>query len=621
MSDVEDGNGNYDDFMMSDEEGVDMVEMEEETDEEDGCFKEESEFNVTKEEIGTLDERELEGLCDEALSFMEDQEFKRSRDILQEVLHRTDKYKTELTGIVWRWKSLSQIAKSWLSEIHYNGIDDRSFQGTIDAFRALVHHLDGTELLNGRLVESTLTDLVHELCPASKRDFMFAVELIADDSIAWKMQLRLQSIALLQESHRSLSDEVKNTLELKRVAAKVWSDRLEKGRIDLNDIHELQVSCCETSIEDATSDQHYAEKIGLMLQCHIFNYLNGHAEVPGDLVSRLIEQLELFSSNSLSVSQHLGLMIQLSTAKALVMLSHLGRDKSRIELRLFYRDIRTLREQFWSCLQQMEEIGGSRQNFSSLFEQFILSGFIFCSMILHRRTHDQINPFDLEQLKIASEVPSIQLLRKIYHHYVQLDLQKLHQAIQQLAAVKRLLKGLIDNIYYLGRLTKLWEQIAPVYSCISLKDIQNMLEIDQTIPVSRDELLTVLMTSILNNTAKIYYKLDLTQDLVYFGDQYKVQLCSHPKKTFINKKLFTESGAKLSHFEVANNIGIFDQPCSLKGLDSCAFFDKIQRSRDHIEATEQEEDTKLRVPKSRSSERYEELANLANELLSFNDIK
>lgn len=622
MSD-EDGDANYDDFMMSDEDGADMVEMEEETDEEDGCFTEEA-GNVGTSTKGTLDERELEELCERAVSFMEDQDFKRSRDILQEVLNSTDKYKTELTGIVWRWRSLSQISRSWLSEIHYNGIDDRIFHGTLDAFRVLVDHVDWTVLLNGDLVNSTLTQLVHELCPPSKRDFLFTVELIADDSIARKMRLRLQCIALLQGSQglaEALTGEVKHILELKRIAAKIWSDRLEKGHIDLRDIHGLQESCCETSIDDATNDQHYAEKIGLVLQCHIFNYLSGHEELPEDVFSRLIEQLELFSSNSLSVSQHLGLMIQLSTARALVMLSRLGNDESRIELPLFYRDIETLRGQFWSCLQQMEEIGGSRQNFSSLFEQFILSGFIFCSMILHRRMHDQINPFDLEHLKIALEVPSIRLLQTIYHHFLQLDLRKLHEGIQQLSAVKKLLRGLVENIYYLGQLTKLWEQIAPVYSCISLQDIQNMLEIDQAIKMSRDELLTVLMTSILNNTAKVYYKLDLTRDLVYFGDEYKVQLCSHPKQSFVNETVFTESGAKLSHLEVANNIGVFDQPCSLKGLDSCAFFDKIQRSRDHIQATERQEPTKLRVPAARCSERYEELANLANELLTFSDIK
>ncbi|QLL33314.1 hypothetical protein HG536_0E02250 [Torulaspora globosa] len=627
MSDEEDGNANYDDFMMSDEE-VDIVEMEEETDEEDGCFTGESEFNVeasTNEILGALDERELERLCDEALSFMEDQDFKRSRDLLQEVQHNTDKHKTELTAIVWRWRLLSQIARSWLFEIHYNGIDDRTFRGTLDAFRALVDHLDRTELLNGDLVRRTLTDLLHELCPSSKRDFLFAVELIADDSMAWKMQLRLQCIALLQASPRlgeaTLTDEVRDTIELKRITAKVWSDRLDKGHIDLRDIQKIQESCCETSIEEATNDQHYADKIGLVLQCHIFNYLSGHGDLPRDLFSRLIEQLELFSSNSLSVSQHLGLMIQLSTVRALVMLSGLGRDESRIELPLFYRDIRALREQFWSCLQQMEEIGGSRQNFSSLFEQFILSGFIFCSMILHRRMHDQINPFDLEQLKVALEAPSIRLLRTIYHNFLQLDLRKLHEAIQQLSGVRELLKRLIDNIYYLGQLAKLWEQIAPVYSCISLKDIQNMLEIDATLRVSRDELLTVLMTSILNNTAKIYYKLDLTRDLVYFGDEYRVQLCSHPKKSFVNKTVVTESGVKLSHLEIANNIGVFDQPCSLKGLDSCAFFDKIQRSRDHIQAAERQDHSKLHVSGARCSEKYEELASLATELLTFSDIK
>lgn len=621
MSDADDGaNGNYDDFMMSGDEDVDVLEMEDETDEEaEVQLTEPSQTGESSEVAGVLDEQNVKDMCEAALAFMEDQNFQRSRELLLDVLRSTETHAAEPAALVWRWRSLVQIARSWLSEIHYNGIDDTTFVGTVSAFQALVGPLDRVQALNGKLVEETLVQLVQELFPPSRRDFLFAVELIADDSVAWKMHLRLQCIDILHKSLRFGQDpwmhELNGTLELKSITAKVWRNCLDNKRIDLRDIEKIQDYCCETDIQDAMNDLEYTDKIGLVLQCHIFNYLSGRGHLPTDVLSKLVIKLEQFSSNSLSVSQQLGLMILLSTARALVMLPAFSDKGNRIERPAFYMSVQALREQFWSCLQHMEEIGGCRQNFSSLFERFILSGFIFCSMILHRTDLDEINPFDLQQLKIALEVPSVQLLRTVYQRFLELDLGKLYEAIQRLSEVKGLLKGLIDNIYYLAQLAKLWEQIAPVYTCISLKDIQHILEIDSSIRVSRDDLLTVLMTSILNNSAKVYYKLDLTRDLVYFGDEYRVRLCSHPKQSFVKQKVFAASGVKLAHLEIANNIGIFDEPCSLKGLDSCAFFDKIQRSRDHIQ------EHNHHVSGIRYSDKYEELAGLANEVLTFSDLK
>lgn len=622
---ISDENDNYDDFMMSGDEDVDIVEMEDGTDDEEGVPAQDRGRELASKEAGVFDEQAMQELCDGAGCYLEDQDFIRARSLLDEITTRTESHAETPLAIIWRWRSYSQITRSWLCEMHYNGIDRGTYQGTLEAFRVLIDHLKRfSKVLDGNGVRNTLAVLTCELSPTSKRDFLFDVELINDDSLALKMQLRLQCIALLQDLllvvDEPWTDELKDTLELKKIEAKVWSDRLSNGRINLYEIQEMERSCYEINKDDAVNDQRFTEKVGLVLQCHIFNYFSGSTSVPRELFSDLIDKLEYFSSNSLSVSQHLGLMILLNTARALVMLPDFHEDDKCMQVQVSHSKVRDLREQFWGCLRHMEEIGGSRQKFCSIYERFILAGFIFCSMILHRTEHEKIDPFDLEQLKVALEVPSVQLLQAIYHHYLQLDLQQLYASIQRLSEVKDLLKELIRNIYYLAQLSKLWKQIAPVYSCISLGDIQDLLEIDRTIKVSRDDLLTILMTSILNDTADVFYKLDLTKDLVYFGDEYKVSLCSYPKKSFVKRTVSIESGVKLSHLEIANNIGIFDEPSSLKGFDSCTFFDKLQRSRDSILAHDSHGNGAstggFQRAELRYSDNYEELAGLAYETLN-----
>lgn len=594
-----DEDANYDEFMMSEEEGAGMIEMEEESNEEaDG-----SDSGATNAG-DSVDLAALQNSYESALSFAEDQEFDRARELLVGLYRRSD-------DLGWKWKSLVQILRMWVSEVYYNGVDeDQKIQ---DDFSTLVGFLrDNHSEIDGALLRESLKELLDELFPFLSRELLFATELIAVSHIESTMQLRLNCIAQLQtflEGERvPWAKELRNSLEFKRLTAKIWKDRLTLGSIDLHDLHALEVQCETISLDDATNDPEYTDRLSLILQCHIFCFMAWPGDISESRLLVFVETLEQLSSKSLSISQSLGLMLQLNTARAILLLLAEANDETREELPLV-RDVSSLRERFWKCLQHMEEIGGSQKDFSSLFEKFILSGFILCSMILYRAERTKINPFDLEQIKIAQDSPCVAQLQTVYRNFVNSDLPGLYASIQQLEAVKSLLSGLIQNVYYLARLIKLWTQIAPVYSCISLKDLQQMLQLDEATLFTRDDLLTVLMRSIMKGTAKIFYKLDLTRDLVFFGDEYKLQLGTHSKESFAKDSF----GKNSKNLEWANNVGIFNDPARLRIPDTCAFFEKLQRSRDTIQSSP---NVGFQPANMRYSDKYDELAQLATKALS-----
>lgn len=590
---------NYDDFMMSDEEGAEMIEMEEESDEQP-----EGTDNTGNNANDRVDDAALQDTYEMALSFADDHDFDRARQLLADI-------STRANDLVWQWKASTQVLKTWVSESHYN----RCYEDDImlDDFDALLTFLEeNMRELDGIVLKKSLGDLLDELFPFMSREFLYATELTASPYTTMKMVRRVNALARLQTildiDRPPWAEKLIDTVNFKKQTMAIWSERLQNGRISLKDLQGLEACCQATDLAAAVKDPDYTDRLNLILQCHIFCFMSSPCDVNVSQLSWFVDRLEQLSSNSLAIQQSLGLMLQLHTSKAILVLAADMKEDSAGDLPLV-RHVNKLREHLWECLQHMEEVGGSKQEFSSVFEKFILSGFIFCNMILYRSERTKINPFDLEQIKIAQDSPCVTQLQAVYHNFVDSQLSGLYTSIQELTAVKDLLSGLIDNVYYLARLIKLWTQIAPVYSCIPLKDLQQMLRLHDNISFSRDELLTVLMRSIMKDTAKTFYKLDLTQDLVFFGDEYKTQLGVYSKESF-TKDCVCKKG---SNIDWANDVGIFQEPCGLKNLDTCAFFDKLQRSRDTIHSSPR---AGFQPANMRYSDKYDELAKLAKDSLS-----
>lgn len=594
-----DEDANYDDFMMSEEEGTDNIEMEDESDEQCGGVSDAEDYDHQESNDAAVD-----NMYESAVMFAENQQFEHSRELLKNIQRRTD-------DLTWKWKVLTQVLKVWALEMHY----DREYSDDkmLDDFGELLSFLEEHgSAVGDDLLTRSLEELLDELFPFVGREFLYNTKLSALPYASMKMGKRSSSLSrlmvVLEAGPNKWLESLLQSARFKTLTTSIWCARIQNDTINTEAVDELEADCQSASVAEAAKDPHHASKLNLILQCHIFRFMKAPDSVSLPQLSWFITRLEQLSSTSLAMSQDLGLMLQLNASKAISMITKDSKEDNYGELPLA-RDVNKLRGHFWECLQHLEECGGSQKDFSSAFEKFILSGFIFCNMILYRTEKTKINPFDLEQIKIAQDSPSVVQLSAIYHNFIDSKLPELYSSIQQLAPVRDLLSGLVDNIYYLARLIKLWTQIAPVYSCISLKDIQSMLQLDSTIPFSRDDLLTVLMRSIMKDTAKVFYKLDLTEDLVFFGDEYKLQLCQFSKESLAKSSL-CKNGSDL---DWTNNVGIFQEPSRLKNLDTCAFFDKLQRSRDTLHSNAQ---AGFQPSNMRYGDKYDELAQLAEVSLS-----
>lgn len=575
---------NYDDFMMSDEEDMGVIEMEDETEDEavngiedetedkdEGLLEE---GGKARYEIGRSDKCEKHNEQFLALQFeiaqscADEQDFIRAREVYHNVLQYAQKNDNLVEE---SFKSITEILRSRSMEVHYSKISEEMCDFILHDFTAFVDFTnENYERIRSDVFQETVSVLLADLFPNLNREFLFAVESIDQYSLLLKMKLQMKCLQLFDDNFNRRRISL-HAVNFGKISATIWHDRLEKGIIDQRSLSELQALCGH---EDSTSR---IDTICLILQCYICNFIENKRCCP-ETWTKYVDEFESMTASSISVSQRLGSMIQLHLSKAIIILNRINSRERGINTQEFHHEVQTLKSEFWECLQHIEEIGGSKQNFTTAYEKFILTGFTFTSMILHLKTENKINPFDLEQIKIAYNVPIVIVLRKIYDNFTALNLVGLYNSIQRLERLKNNFEGVIETIYHLAQLIKLWTKIAPVYSCLSFTDVQNLLKLDDTRCMTRDELLTILMKSIMNDNADLFYKLNLTKDLVYFGDENKVQLSMYPKESFkLNQK-------DTRDLEFANNIGIFDNPKSLKNLTLPEFFDSLQSSRDNVQS-------------------------------------
>lgn len=574
---MSDEDANYDDFMMSDEDDMGVIEMEEESsaEEQDVSRNDDAEvsdaglFHKQKE----VSNESFEMRFEMAKSYEDDQDFEKARQLYGEIFKSAT---GDSQSVEWGFKAIVEILRSWSTETHYSSISESICETIISDFNIFIQFLNSnfTSLKND-ILQKACASLLDDLFPILNREFLFAIEMTDQHSLLLKMQLQMKCLDML-EKHLTNKTILQESVQFRRIAAKIWHERLSIGTIERENVCKLQTSC------DNGDEKFRVDKICLILQCYIYNFVNSGTLDSEETLIKYVKELKEITSNSIGASQRLGLMIQLHLSRAITILVNCNAKENGVEVPKFYEKVQDLRKEFWECLQHIEEIGGSKQNFTSNYEKFILAGFTFTNVILYSADENKINPFDFEQMKIAHKVPIVQVLQNIYQHFVNLNLSSLYDAIQLLGNLQSRFKGLVETVYHLSQLIKLWTKIAPVYSCISLQDIQKLLQLNKSRRLTRDGLLTILMKSITNDDADVLYKLDLTKDLVYFGDENRVQLSMYPKGSFkLNK-----SG--ILDLEFANNVTIFDNPEQLKRLTTSEFFDRLQSSRDNVHSINHE---------------------------------
>ncbi|GMC28166.1 unnamed protein product [Saccharomyces cerevisiae] len=641
---MSDEDNNYDDFMLSDDEGMESIEMEEETDDEDKQNIEINEDNSQDDqdrgaarhkqhEQGTFEKHDrVEDICErifeQGQALKEDERYKEARDLFLKIYYKEEFSSDESIEklMTWKFKSLIEILRLRALQLYFqkNGAQDLVLQILEDTATMSVFLQRIDFQIDGNIFE-LLSDTFEVLAPKWERVFLFDIEKVDRENMICKIEFQKNFMDQFQWILRKPGKDCKlqnlqRIIRKKIFIAVVWYQRLTMGNVFTPEISsqiEILVKDNECSSFEENND---LESVSMLLQYYILEYMNTARINNRRLFKKCIDFFEMLISKSLTFSQESGLMVIIYTSKIVFILDSDSENDLSFALMRYYDRKEELKNMFLYILKHLEEMGKLRErDITSLFHKFILSGFIFTSMILEAISTDKINPFGFEQVKIALGSPIVNVLEDVYRCFAQLELRQLNASISLIPELSVVLSGIIQDIYYLAQTLKLWRKIARLYSCISISDVISMLQISDDNEMTRDDLLTILMRSIMKNRSVVYFKLDLTSDLVYFGDENKVMLPRCSKEEFrlmiSPKDEETTEKARLIDFEYVNDVAIYNNPTRIRTKSSKEFFNTLRKSRETVKLprvnNQSNEDTFL-PSYMKFSNRYLELCKLAS---------
>ncbi|SCU97406.1 LAME_0F19570g1_1 [Lachancea meyersii CBS 8951] len=533
---------NYDEFMISDDENDMEIEMDEES---DGSFDKLASPPTAQQESDTNG-----SLVVSAQMLLEERRF-------QEAATTLEKAATKLQA--------QSHASAVATLLHI--VRCRFFMWTQDStdFSAVQNAIDGlTNALHSAHSErAALRDLINELAPALGSSLLLNPAWDLNKNPILQSKLFLKGISTLGHKadpffwrSRSLQYE------------------LAASRLSATDTTAVAVGFVEELSNATAKGADQLDNLEFVLTWCVSGSMNGTLAGPTEgleeLVSRISAQLQNFFSRPLP------LMATIHFTKAYLVLGQLSATNKK--------SILQCNTELWQSFKCLEEIGNK-----TAFQELVFCAFILSSLLLlgqKTQTNDIISPFELEQIKVL-ETPLSRNLEKLYQAFVEYDLKRFAAALDASDQFSHVIRPLIAAVIHLLQVRMLWHRLAVCYSCISLADIQVLLTVGHLPPLSRNAVLTILMQSIMADTAPVFFKLDLTQDLVYFGDDGRKPLTVYTKDSYLASKDtngqpdISQGTANMPPIEWIGSIGVFDlPPRRLKGPKPLALVQELKQLRE-----------------------------------------
>ena len=465
---MSDEDNNYDDFMLSDDEGMESIEMEEETEDEDKQNIEINEDNSQDDqdrgaarhkqhEQGTFEKHDrVEDICErifeQGQALKEDERYKEARDLFLKIYYKEEFSSDESIEklMTWKFKSLIEILRLRALQLYFqkNGAQDLVLQILEDTATMSVFLQRIDFQIDGNIFE-LLSDTFEVLAPKWERVFLFDIEKVDRENMICKIEFQKNFMDQFQWILRKPGKDCKlqnlqRIIRKKIFIAVVWYQRLTMGNVFTPEISsqiEILVKDNECSSFEENND---LESVSMLLQYYILEYMNTARINNRRLFKKCIDFFEMLISKSLTFSQESGLMVIIYTSKIVFILDSDSENDLSFALMRYYDRKEELKNMFLYILKHLEEMGKLRErDITSLFHKFILSGFIFTSMILEAISTDKINPFGFEQVKIALGSPIVNVLEDVYRCFAQLELRQLNASISLIPELSVVLSGII----------------------------------------------------------------------------------------------------------------------------------------------------------------------------------
>lgn len=548
MSDEED----YAEYMMS-EEDMSSFEMDVDSDVEPDDAGLEQDQQVTGDDYDgsagnsgdsmAAVEKQCESWYDTGKAFKNDDQFEEARKWFMKC-HASP---------IWWFKSLKQIIKSDLSQgLRVN-----------ERLREMFELVSTKKEMIGEesYIYGSVKRLINRIVPDLNSHLLFTERLRQSSIDVSTLMERQRYLDILEKSVADMDQELRDLVTIRKIVYCVWIHVLRWEQIPKETLEDLH--------ENVNLETYF-----ILLQLHVRTFVDEDIVHLIELV-KVVDEMGRFMTNSLSVSQ----------IPTVTSVYHFARFLTLWKSTDHYNQSQMLSKcegELTSCFQDLEAIGGTERD-GLMLTRLSLMGIVFCHLLLNDKT--KLVPFELEQIKVLEADELVVLLQELYQCWLDMDIYALEQCLLQLEDFySPWYNVMIEKIIALCQSNKLWKRIAPTYSCIALQDLMAKLETGNTITMNRDQQLTLLMKSIAKDTADVYYKLDLVEDYVYFGEEYFVPLRS--EELNIVNPLSQQMGSEIiGKDEWLCNVSNWHKPKVPKKLSAIEFMDYMKAARVTISQT------------------------------------
>lgn len=595
MSDIDDDNddGNYEDFMVSEDESLQM-EFESEEDEkmqdnEINIEREDAKIQNTNSNNRVIDvihkvgldlksddlQSKLNQLIISAEELMNNGKWDEARYQYSTLIRITKSDSTNSDSLVDLFPFWINLMNCWSRNLYYN-TNEINTEILFDDCHQFADYIYERSQQNGnhsfdKLPEIEITQLqqlINNILPIMTKKYMFEINEINLTQLQERVRLQL-SLCQELEKLTNVNKHIKDLINFKKNVGRQWERIIALGSkvsnisnlIDLILFDDLIKSLLEDFncgiIKDKSFEQDFMiRKLGILFQMYILIYSMGpNSETLMEYNISMIQIFEKFEQDSER-------LLILSQDSSLMLLFHLSFSIQILTLnssndQWVWMD--SLRRHLLSALQQVERIGSSYDHpTTNEYHQFIFIGFILTSIFLILGNYgdnsnsksnnggteslDQnkiLNPFDYEQIKLIGKNKSYEMLicklQTFYHRVMDLKLCEAYNEIQSIIyGDTRLLNQFIiinKEIFNRANKLKFLYKIIPVYERTSISDLQVLLDYDGM--MSRDKLITLLMELRLENNTMASFKIDFVEDhvLLFNADAFNYEMFAYEDDT------------------------------------------------------------------------------------------
>ena len=575
MFDTDEDDGNYEDFMVSDDESL---QMEFESDTEDHGAQqqqEEEEEEMARHDSATSNRDDtivITKLVSEGEELMNAGRWNDARlqfTKILNIIHPNTSVSPSLAVFpIW-----VKIMTCWSRILYYNNCN--ALLDLNDLFvqcnQFCSYFLQEDNSIN-RTHLHQLQCLIIDFFPDLSNRYIFEINEIDDcerGQILDKISLQSNLYTVLKDLG-NVDHQINDFLELQSIIISQWKGLLSTSTKPplTNDAHSplpigyddfletinnslinmFEKGDCSTVVDNKNpfEQRTIIKRFELIFQISILSYLFNDQGIISDddtlLEIQLNQTLELFQQYSrglLTISQDSKIMLLYHFSYCIQLITSIPTSMNLQET------VALCRDHFLSSLQHLEIVGSYNQWTQNGCCQYILSGFILTSIFIilqdrydnNSQLHEDrlLDPFEYEQIKILGKnLQYRDIIRRLQQFYTQIlemtNLQDTYHEVEETLKKLNIHKAvdkygrILDEMFNIVIKLKLLTQIVPLYERISIIDLQKLLTYDPiNHQLTRDDIIKLLMEFKLHDEVEpgrrtISFSIDFVEDHVLFDE-------------------------------------------------------------------------------------------------------